>query len=43
MDDVVEMVLKVKWDTHAQPERQNDYVDRIHQRFLELMDGLEQV
>jgi len=43
MDDVVDMVGKVKWDSKEMPDRHSGYVDLIHQRFLELLDGLEQM
>ena len=43
MHDVVESMVRVKWDSKEMPERHSEYVDVIHRRFLELLDGLEQM
>jgi hypothetical protein len=43
MDDIIDMVVRVKWDCKEMPDRHNAYVDLVHQRFLELLDGLEQM
>jgi len=43
MDDIIDTVVRVKWDCKEMPDRHNAYVDLVHQRFLELLDGLEQM